>query len=72
MQDSLFFVFFFFSLLFVTPWEIIVTLKFKGHQRAEMMWDVGVGRGGVSIVTAFIVLELQKWREADPWCSWGS
>lgn len=27
----------FFNLLFVTSWDIIVTLKFKGHQRAEMM-----------------------------------
>lgn len=34
---------FFLYLLFVTSWEIIVTLKFKGHQRAEMMWRMWGG-----------------------------
>ena len=48
-RDARQFVVVFFNLLFVTFWEIIVTLKFKGHQRAEMMWDVGVGRGGVTL-----------------------
>lgn len=37
-----------FYLLFVTSWEIIITLIFKGHQRTEMMWSVCVwGWGGI-------------------------
>lgn len=34
-------------LLFVTSWEIIVTLIFKGHRRTEMMWSVCVWGWGI-------------------------
>lgn len=34
-------------LLFVTSWEIIVTLIFKGHRQTEMMWSVCVWGWGI-------------------------